>query len=94
MTLCGRTKQHFHLHTDRFRIHRRTDPIGQADFFWQVSNTGNLRLHDGTSDIPPCSQYGGRFELASNLPLQSVSKIKPIWSVYEMAGSLNENRPK
>ena len=52
------------------------------------------RLHDGTSDIPPCSQYGGRFELASNLPLQSISKIKPIWSVYEMAGSLNENRPK
>ena len=37
-------------------------------------------MHDGTSDIPPCSQYGGRFELASNLPLQSVSKIKPIWS--------------
>jgi len=33
MTLYGRTKQHFHLQTDRFRIHSRIVPTVEVRFF-------------------------------------------------------------
>ena len=31
--VCGRTKQHFHLQTDRFRIHSRIAPTVEVRFF-------------------------------------------------------------
>ena len=55
MTLCGRTKQHFRLHTDRFRIHRRTDPIGQADFFDKLGGVESENSMAVSSYVPPYS---------------------------------------
>lgn len=70
MTLCGRTKQHFHLHTDRFRIHRRTDPIGQADFF------GKLVIQEikDCMTVPPI--YRHAVNMAADLNLHQTYRCK------------------